>query len=128
VAETAAVTVLIVDDEDDMRMLVRAVLQGAGLEIVDEAADGHAALNSLNHLDPPNVPKVMVLDNRMPNLTGLEVAERVLADTPEQRIVLFSAFLDKDVEREAQEIGVRACVAKADVALLPQIVLDLAAS
>ena len=126
--QSSPITVLIVDDDDDIRMLVRAVLQGAGLSVVDEADDGPAALESMNHLDPPKIPTVMVLDNRMPTLTGIEVAQRVLAQTPDQRIVLFSAYLNGDVEREAREAGVTRCVSKAEISRLPEIINELASS
>ena len=73
-------TMLIVDDEMDMRMLVRVVIEIAndGLSIVGEAADGAEALRVWRDLDGPPVPDVVILDNRMPELTGLEVAEQIL--------------------------------------------------
>src|SRR3954452_775165 len=122
------VTVLIVDDQDDIRVLVRALLERSGMSVVDEAVDGLDALVSVSRLDPPPVPTVIVLDHSLPGLTGLEVAERVLAALPEQRIVLFSAYLDGDVKRQAQAIGVRACVAKTDILRLPDVISELAAA
>jgi DNA-binding NarL/FixJ family response regulator len=70
----------------------------------------------------------MVLDNRMPGATGLEVAERVLARNPAQKIVLFTAYLDADVAREAKDIGIRTCVSKSDWRELPNVVAELAAA
>ena len=118
----SAITVLVVDDEADIRQLVRVVLEGAGLRVVDEAVDGLEALLSVDQLHPPPVPTVIVLDNRMPGLTGLEVAERVLQQIPEQRIVLFSAYLTEDIEQRASELGISACAAKSDVARLPALI------
>ncbi|HEY8721135.1 response regulator, partial [Pengzhenrongella sp.] len=66
------VTVLVVDDDEDIRFLVRTVLTRAGLEVVAEAIDGVEALAALERLDPPPDPAVVVLDNRMPGLSGLE--------------------------------------------------------
>jgi CheY-like chemotaxis protein len=123
--EKSTVTVLVVDDENDIRQLVRAVLEGAGLRVVDEAVDGLEALDTLATLEAPPVPTVIVLDNRMPGLTGLEVAERVLQQIPEQRIVLFSAFLNDEIIAQAQEIGVSACAAKSDVGRLPELISGL---
>ena len=120
--DNSAVTVLVVDDEDDIRQLVRAVLEGAGFRVVEEAADGIGALDTLQELEAPPVPTVIVLDNRMPGLTGLEVAERVLDQIPEQRIVLFSAFLNDEITAHAHELGISACASKSDVALLPQLI------
>ena len=120
--EKSAVTVLVVDDEGDIRQLVRAVLEGAGLRVVDEAVDGLEALDPLEALEAPPVPTVIVLDNRMPGLTGMEVAERVLQRIPEQRIVLFSAFLNDDITARARELGISACAAKSEVGRLPELI------
>jgi CheY-like chemotaxis protein len=123
--DNSAVTVLVVDDEDDMRQLVRAVLEGAGLNVVDEAMDGAQALDALQVLEAPPVPTVIVLDNRMPGLTGLEVAERVLEQIPDQRIVLFSAYLTSDITQQARQLGVSACASKSDVGRLPALISGL---
>src|SRR3954451_23910370 len=122
------ITVLIVDDQDDIRVLVRALLERSGMSVVDEAEDGLQALDKVSRLDPPPVPTVIVLDHSLPGLTGLEVAERVLAELPDQRIVLFSAYLDRDVQRQAKAIGVRACVAKTDILQLPEVISELMAA
>lgn len=121
-------TVFLADDAADMRMLVTAVLERAGFTVIDEAADGTEALAKVALMSPPPVPTVMVLDNRMPGATGLEVAERVLADFPGQRIVLFTAYLDAEVAREARAIGIRECVSKTDWQQLPAVVADLVAA
>ena len=123
--DNSAVTVLVVDDEDDMRQLVRVVLEGAGLRVVDEAVDGLGALDMLRTLQAPPVPTVIVLDNRMPGLTGLEVAERVLQEIPDQRIVLFSAFLNDEIKERARDLGISACAAKSDVSRLPALIVGM---
>lgn len=123
-------TVLIVDDEVDMRLLVRVMLEsGKGdVEVVGEAVDGIDALEKFNTLDPPEVPDVVILDNRMPGRSGIEVAEEMLRNEPRQNIVLFSGFFTPEVEARARELGVAACVSKTDFEQLPQLVLDLAQS
>lgn len=125
---SSATTVFLADDAADMRLLLTAVLERAGFDVVDQAVDGTEALEKVSALDPPPVPTVMVLDNRMPGATGLEVAEKVLASYPDQRIVLFTAFLDDEVEREAQHIGIKRCVSKNEWHRLPTVVADLAAA
>jgi CheY-like chemotaxis protein len=121
-------TVFLADDAADMRLLVTAVLERAGFRVIDEAVDGLEALAKVAALKPPPVPTVMVLDNRMPGATGLEVAERVLAQYPSQRIVLFTAFLDADVAQAASDIGIKTCVSKTDWQHLPDVVANLAAA
>ena len=117
-------TVLIIDDEIDMRMLVRVVIDMAntGLKVVGEAADGPEGIEVWRALNGPPVPDVIVLDNRMPLLSGLEVAELILQERPDQKIVLFSAFLDDEVRTAAESVGVSACVTKEDAAQLPDLI------
>jgi CheY-like chemotaxis protein len=123
-------TMLIVDDELDMRMLVRLVIEMAnnGLTIVGEAADGAEALQVWRDLDGPPVPDVVILDNRMPELSGLEVAERILKERPGQLILLYSAFLDADVRAQAAEVGVSMCVSKHELDQLPDLIRNLTAA
>jgi CheY-like chemotaxis protein len=120
-----AVTILVVDDDPDMRFLARAVLERAGIEIAAEAADGSEALAKLQELEPPPVPTIVVLDNQMPGQTGLEVAERILADLPEQLIILFSAYLNDDIIAKAEALGVTQCVSKNDALDLAEIIEDV---
>jgi CheY-like chemotaxis protein len=127
-ATSCVPTILVVDDDADMRFLARAVLEGSGIQIAGEAADGQEALDKLAELAPPPVPTVVLLDNQMPGLTGLEVAARILADHPEQIIVLFSAYLDNEIIAEAKRLGVAGCVSKGDAMDLAQIIEDVVRS
>jgi two-component system, chemotaxis family, chemotaxis protein CheY len=123
-------TMLIVDDELDMRMLVRLVIEMAndGLTIVGEAADGREAIEVWRALDGPSVPDVVILDNRMPGLSGLEVAQLILEERPAQIIVLYSAFLDADVRARASELGITSCVSKHELDRLPDLVREITAA
>src|ERR1700710_703339 len=99
-----APSVFVVDDEPEMRMLARVFLERGGFKVVDEAEDGPQALERFLDLNPPPIPSVVLLDNRMPGLTGLEVAEQMLARHPSQVIVLFSAHLERLVVGESSAI------------------------
>jgi CheY-like chemotaxis protein len=118
-------SVLVVDDEPDMRVLAKAFLERGGFSVIEEAGNGPEALEQFQHLNPPPTPSVVLLDNRMPGLTGLEVAERMLARYPDQMIVLFSAHLEPEIEAEARAIGVAACVSKMQASRLPEIIRGL---
>lgn len=109
---------LIVDDEEDVRSLVRMVLEAAneGLVVSGEAADGAEALERWRE----ERPVAVVLDQRMPGMSGLEVAQHMLAENPQQAIILFSAFLDRATRDEARRLGVRTCLDKTQVARLPE--------
>ena len=109
---------LVVDDEEDIRLIVRAVIREAnhGLRVVAEATTGQEAVDRWREHEPD----VVLLDHRLPDMTGIEVAGQILAERPTQNIILFSAFLDADTVRKAAEVGVRACISKADVTELPE--------
>jgi DNA-binding NarL/FixJ family response regulator len=107
---------LIVDDDEDMRLLLRIMINASnrGLQVVGQAASGEEALVLRRDLDLD----VIVLDQQMPGLTGIQTAERLLAQDPDIRIVLYSAFLDSDVREQAERVGVRQCITKGDVSTL----------
>lgn len=121
-------TILLVDDAPDMRLLARVYLERSGIQVVGEAADGHEAVEAFRALEPPPIPTVILLDNQMPKQTGVQAAAQILAEMPNQLIVLFSAYLDEAIEAEAQQLGVAACVSKTDVSNLPTIIRDLVAA
>ncbi len=122
---TAPVSVLLVDDEASIRELARLVLEGAGHTVLDEAEDGVIALERYHSHSPPERPRVVLLDNRMPGLSGLEVAEAMLSDYPTQIVVLFSAHLDAQIIAQAERLGIAACVPKLQVGKLPRILDEL---
>ena len=107
---------LIVDDEVDVRLLVQLLIsrENHGLRVIGEAASGEQALQLRRELDVD----VVVLDHRMPGLTGLETASKMLAEAPHLPIILHSAFTDARIEAEARAIGVRDCIPKGDGARL----------
>jgi YesN/AraC family two-component response regulator len=109
---------LVADDEEDMRVLVRSVISRAnqGLVVESEASNGIEAVERWREFKPD----VVILDQRMPGLTGLEAAEKILDEQPEQTIVLFSAFLNDVVRAAAAAIGIRVCVSKENLFSLPE--------
>jgi len=110
--------VLVVDDESDIRVLIEAVIERAneGLTVVGNAANGLEAIERWRETEPD----VILLDHQMPDMTGLEAAETILAERPDQRIILYTAFLDDDTHRKASELGIRACVPKGDLSRIPE--------
>ena len=114
----AEMRVLIVDDEEDMRALMRATIDVAneGLLVTGEAVDGEEAVAKWRR----DRPEIVVLDQRMPGASGLEVAERILAEHPEQAIILFSAYLDPDILDRAARLGIRACMSKREISRVPE--------
>ena len=111
---------LIVDDHADIRLLMRLILEQAdeGLTVAGEAANGQEALDRVDDCDP----LVVVLDEMMPDMTGVETATRLRARRPAQIMILCSAYLDDGVLARARDAGVRACVSKEDLHELPDVI------
>jgi DNA-binding NarL/FixJ family response regulator len=118
------IRVLLVDDEEDMRLVMRVGLNLANddLVVVGEAADGASALLLADELDPT----IVVLDQRMPGLSGLETAIALLERRPGQRMMLCSAFLDDALRAEALEAGFRRCIEKNEIPQLPEMLRAMA--
>jgi DNA-binding response OmpR family regulator len=94
--------VVVADDDEDILMLVRATLTGAGYEVA-VARDGAAALSLLHERRPAAV----VLDIAMPELDGLEVLARVRADpaTAELPVILLSARAQENDVAHGYRVG-----------------------
>jgi DNA-binding NarL/FixJ family response regulator len=108
--------VLLCDDNRSHRVLVRTVLSGEpDLEVVGEAAQGVECLELALELQPD----VVLIDNRMPGLTGIEVMPRLRSALPDARLVMLSTAWTAEVEREALLQGATAYVQK------PRHVFDL---
>jgi DNA-binding NarL/FixJ family response regulator len=115
---------MIVDDHDDVRFLIRAIVEDADedVEVVGEADGVRAALESIDALDPD----VVVLDAVMPVVSGIEAAPMILARRPEQKILLCSALVDEEVRAKAQQAGITDCVSKDDMEAIPAMAVRLA--
>jgi CheY-like chemotaxis protein len=113
------VRTLIVDDVPDMRFLMRITLwEPDTIDITDEAESGEDALAAWGELRHD----VVVLDMKMPGMSGLDVARMILKENPAQRVVMCSAYMDPDDIAEAKRIGVAACVDKYQIATLANVV------
>ena len=90
-------TLLLVDDHALMRMGLKALIDAQpDLKVVGEAEDGEAAVRAAAALRPD----VVVMDLAMPGMDGVDATRRILADRPEARIVILTAFADSaDVGR-----------------------------
>lgn len=115
--------VLLVDDHDDIRFLLRLALEerDAGFEVVGEAADGAEAIDKARLLRPD----VIILDQEMPVLTGTEALPRLRELVPDAIIVLFTANADAEVRQAASAAGVQVAVKRDDA--VGNLVDDLSA-
>jgi YesN/AraC family two-component response regulator len=121
-ARVGTVRVVIADDDPDIRVLLRSLLDlDRRIEVSGEASDGREALERFAELSPD----VLVLDERMPVMYGLEVAQRVLADHPDQVVILCTAYVDATVMETAANLGVRSVLGKGEIHRLGEEILRL---
>jgi CheY-like chemotaxis protein len=104
------IRVMVVDDTAHVLRMLSAMLSLDGFEVVSEAAGGPAAIDAVDEADPD----VVVMDYRMPMMDGLTAARRIRARRPSQIIVLYTAFIDEELERRANEVGVSLCIGKVE--------------
>ena len=102
-------TILLVDDEPTIRILVRAALEDTGYPLL-EAADGITALE----LARSEHPDLILLDVALPRLSGLEVCRQLkddpaTADTP---IFLLTGFVQQTDRQAAMDAGAEDFIAK----------------
>lgn len=118
------IDVLVVDDQADMRLLIRMTIEAAngGLRVCGAASSGPEAVA----LATEQCPTVIVLDQMMPGSSGLDVTDDIRAACPHARILLFSAYLDDAIRQRATTMDVP-CLSKDDLGSLPAAIRQLAA-
>ncbi|MGR6741576.1 MULTISPECIES: response regulator transcription factor [Microbacterium] len=134
VDQASPIRVLIVDDQQLIRLGFRMVLDAAeGIEVVGEADDGAAALRSV----ASSSPDVVLMDVRMPGVDGIEATARIRAEYPGVAVLVLTTFdldeyafgalragaggfLLKDARRDELVAAVRA-VAAGEATLAPRI-------
>ncbi len=96
--DSVSCTVMVVDDEPDIRYLLRITLEQAGYGVV-EAAHGEAALELVRR----SLPQLVLTDRMMPRMSGGELIERLRAEesTKEIPIVIISATLGEQAGADA---------------------------
>lgn len=100
--------VLIVDDSEDIRTLVRLFLERKdGFEVAGEAGTGRDAIKLATELQPD----LVLLDLAMPEMDGLEALPHILVASPEARVIVLSGF-DQRVGNQALAAGAAKFVQK----------------
>ena len=118
--------VLVVDDSEVIRTLIRVNLEMEGFEVV-QAVDGQDALEKVRQA----APDVMTIDVKMPRLDGFDTVARLRADprTSALKVAMVTACAQESDVRRGREVGVDAYVTKPfDPATLVRTVRDLVES
>ena len=94
---TAATTIVVADDHPAMLAAVSEILERHGFAVVGRAGDGQQAVELIEGTKP----QVAIVDARMPRLSGIEVAVRTVASSPETAIIFYTAYGDRALLSEA---------------------------
>jgi two-component system, chemotaxis family, chemotaxis protein CheY len=109
-ANHKALRILVVDDSETTRRILRMLLSSRHWTICGEAEDGLSGVKKFNQLKPD----VVLLDLAMPDIDGIKAAKRMATSDPTVPIILFTIFPSKGIEGIAQEAGIRAVVSKTE--------------
>jgi CheY-like chemotaxis protein len=93
--------ILLVDDTADIRVMLRLQLQMSGVDF-EEASSGEEALA----LCDGESFDLIVLDHRMPGLTGIDVARKLRTGQCLSPIIMYSAYVDQNLESEAETLDI----------------------
>jgi DNA-binding NarL/FixJ family response regulator len=112
------VRVVVVDDSEDMRFLVRWTLErDDDFDVVAEAADGREAIEVVRQ----HRPDLVLLDISMPRMTGLQALPVIREESPETIVVMLSTFAASEgLAEESLALGAHAYLPKSSQShLLP---------
>jgi DNA-binding NarL/FixJ family response regulator len=99
--EIRATSVVLADDDDRFRALVRSVLEQDGYVVVGEAANAASARAAARE----HHPDVVILDLVMHGSNGLSTLRELLDDDPDQPVLVISSLFDPMVEQEVVSLG-----------------------
>jgi DNA-binding NarL/FixJ family response regulator len=102
--------ILIVDDNNFLRSVLREFLKASVELEVCEAADGTEAIEKAKALKP----SIIIMDLLMPRMNGIQAASVIHKDIPDARIILFSLYAHTIGKVMAQAVGVDVIVEKAE--------------
>jgi DNA-binding NarL/FixJ family response regulator len=104
-------SILVVDDYEPFRLVVREMLERDGFRVVGEASDGAGAVDRVLRLRPD----VVLLDVHLPGDDGFAVCERLRTLSPAPEVVLTSSHDVASFRRRLRTSAARGFISKADL-------------
>ncbi len=109
--------VLIVDDADFMRMMIKDILIKNGYEIAGEATDGNSALQKYKEI----APDLVTMDITMPEMDGVDTVKAIIEYDPNAKIIMVSAIGQQAIVIDAIQAGAKDFIVKP---FIPERVLE----
>ena len=88
--------IMVVDDEPDVRKVVRMTLEKAGYDVL-EAEDGEKAIQEINKDENPLLLDIIISDIRMPKINGVEAISYFQQQWPRVPLIVLTGFPDMDM-------------------------------
>lgn len=105
-----AIRVMIVDDTDHVRAMLGEMLALDGFDVTGAAGGGEQAAELLSEA----APDVVIMDYKMPGMDGIEATALIRRQMPSVPVILYTAYLDDEIEERARAAGVTACIGKVE--------------
>ena len=102
------ISIVIVDDNDMMRSILRSMLRGDVYEVIGEARNGVIAVEMADRLKPD----IVCLDVIMPEKNGLEALCEIKAARPETEVVMITSNADPETVQESIQNGASGFIIK----------------
>ncbi len=100
--------ILVVDDAQFMRMMLKNILSGAGYEVVGEGENGVQAIEKYKDLKPDMV----IMDMIMPEMGGIDAVREIVKLDPAAKVLMCSAMGQQALVVEAIQVGARDFIVK----------------
>lgn len=100
--------VLIVDDSMIMRRSLRNIIENSGHTVIAEASNGNEAIAAYKS----HSPDIVTMDISMPSMNGLEALKNIKSINSDARVIIISAYSQKEMVLDAIENGAKSYILK----------------
>jgi len=101
-------SVLIADDSDAIRLVLKDIMDVGKYSVVGEAVNGQESIEMYSKLKPD----ILLLDLAMPKKDGLTVVEEIISVHPDAKIILITASDNQKIIKKCLEAGAKAYISK----------------
>lgn len=97
------INILVVEDDNSLRLLYEKALNLYGYNVLGAAKDGEEAVNMFKNF--PTKPDIILMDHRMPVKNGIQATKEILANSSSSKPIIIFASADRTIKEEALSAG-----------------------